>query len=65
MELSLTKEQEETRSYISISASPRANDAQIIPAESAGEVQQVKKAKQLDLLTSKQGQKFLDLKDYP
>ena len=45
MELSLTKEQEETRSYISISASPRANDAQIIPAERAEGVQQVKKSK--------------------
>ena len=31
----LTKEQEETRSYISIPASPRASDAQIIPAERA------------------------------
>ena len=31
----LTKEQEETRSYISIPASPRASDAQIMPAERA------------------------------
>lgn len=31
----LTKEQEETRSYISIPASPNASDAQIIPAERA------------------------------
>ena len=53
---SLNKEQEDTRSYISIPASPRANEAQIIPAERAGEVQQVKKAKQSDLSTSKQGQ---------
>ena len=31
----LTKEHEETRSYISIPASPRASDAQIMPAERA------------------------------
>lgn len=31
----LTKEKEETRSYISIPASPNASDAQIIPAERA------------------------------
>ena len=30
--LTLTKEQEETRSYISIPASPNASEAQIIPA---------------------------------
>jgi len=32
----LTKEQEETRSYISIPASPKANEEQRIPAGSAG-----------------------------
>jgi len=31
----LTKEQEETRSYISIPASPNASEAQIIPADRA------------------------------
>ena len=33
--LTLTKEQEETRSYISIPASPNASEAQIIPADRA------------------------------
>ena len=33
--LTLTKEHEETRSYISIPASPNASEAQIIPADRA------------------------------
>ena len=33
--LTLTKEHEETRSYISIPASPNASDAQIMPADRA------------------------------
>lgn len=40
----LTKEQDETRSYISIPASPKANEAQRIPAGRAGIYR--KKAKQ-------------------
>ena len=33
--LTLTKEHEETRSYISIPASPNASEAQIIPVDRA------------------------------